>query len=156
MPELIHREHMDTDPIQCVKEHISRSIDDRKPVSRYGLASIVAEQSGMPMDQAQELVEAYCEEHAAYVPAYLGREFGLFWPRVMAVIVIVAGLSIGWYAYSIYKSNKPAYLWFSIATVVIGAGLFLFAKNLGAVQSILAERKADKEKRLREKYAQPR
>jgi hypothetical protein len=155
MPDLIQREHLDTDPLECVKEQIKTATEGRMAISRYGLAEIVAERTGMPIDQAQLLVEAYCDESAAHVPAYLGREFNLFWPKVVAFIFAIGGTAIFWYGMSLSRAKKPAWLWFAIGTILFGFGLFQWVRSLESYQRRAASKRREKETRLRAKYAKP-
>jgi len=124
MPDLIQREHLDTDPLDCLREQIKTATEGRMAISRYGLAEIVAERTGMPLDQAQLLVHAYCDEYASHVPAYLGREFNLFWPKVLAFVFAVAGTGIFWYGVTLRQVRRQcpedglrtAY-WFGLGSV---------------------------------------
>lgn len=156
MPDLIQREHLDTDPVDCVKQQIKLADDARNPISRYGLAEIVSERTGMPLDEAKLLVEAYCEEHAAYIPAYLSNEFGLLWPKVVAFIAAIAGLGVFWYAMTLRMDKKPAWMWFAIGTIVFGLGVFTWVQNLESYKRLLKAKRAEREERLRAKYAKPR
>lgn len=156
MPELIERELLETDPLDCLREQLKTSADGRVPISRFGLAEIVSERTGMPFDQAQLLVDAYCDQYATHVPAYLGREFNLFWPKVLAFTFTIAGTGVFWYAMNLQRAKKPAWLWFAVGTVVFGLGVFQWVRGLESYQRRQSEKKAAKEARLRAKYAKPR
>ena len=155
MPDLIQREHLDTDPLDCLREQIKTATEGRMAISRYGLAEIVAERTGMPLDQAQLLVHAYCDEYASHVPAYLGREFNLFWPKVLAFVFAVAGTGIFWYGVTLRQARKPSWLWFAVGTIVFGIGLFQWVRSLESYQRRAATKRREKEARLRAKYAKP-
>lgn len=156
MPDLIEREHLETDPLDCLREQLKTSAEGRMAVSRFGLAEIVAERTGMPMDQAQMLVDAYCDQYATHVPAYLSREFNLFWPKVLAFVFAVAGVGVIWYANGLNRAKKPAWLWFAVGTVILGVAVFQWVRGLESYQKRAAAKKAEKEARLRAKYAKPR
>jgi hypothetical protein len=156
MADLINREFLDTDPVDCVEEEIKVASEGRRALSRYGLAEIVSERTGMPMDQAQLLVDAYCEEHATYIPAYLGREFGLFWPKVLAFLFALVGIGVFWYGNTLRHAKKPAWLWFAIGTAVFGFAVFQWVRSLESYQRRAAAKQKEKDSRLRDKYAKPR
>ena len=153
MPEVTQREHLETDPLDCVREQLKLSADAKMPLSRFGLAEIVSERTGMPMDQSQLLVDAYCEQYATHVPAYLGREFNLFWPKVVAFVFAIAGTSVLWYGMGIHRAKKPAWVWFVTGTILLGIGVFQWVRSLESYQRRTAQRRIDRDARLREKYA---
>lgn len=156
MPEIIEREHLDTDPIICIKEEIETSKKTQTPVSRFGLAEIVSERTGMPIEQAQQLVDAYCDQMATHVPAYLGREFNLFWPKVLAFCFAIIGVTTFWYGMGLFRAKKPAWLWFAIGTVVFGIGVIQWVRSLEKFQQRSAVKRAAREARLKAKYAKIR
>lgn len=153
MPDVMHREHLETDPLDCVREQLKLSADTKTPLSRFGLAEIVSERTGMPVDQAQLLVDAYCDQYATHVPAYLGKEFNLFWPKVIALGFAIAGTAVLWYGMGLHRAKKPAWMWFAIGTVVLGIGVFQWVRSLESYQRRAAEKRTEREARLREKYA---
>jgi hypothetical protein len=156
MPDIIQREHLDTNPVDCLKEELKTASDGRQAVSRYGLAETVAERTGMPFEQAQLLVDAFCDENAPHVPAYLKREFNLFWPKVLAFAFAVGGIAVFWYGMGLARAKKPAWLWFAVGTVIFGIGVFQWVRGLERYQNRAAQRRAAKEARLKEKYARMR
>ncbi|MBC8063509.1 MAG: hypothetical protein H7Y17_01665 [Chlorobia bacterium] len=115
----------------------------------------MSERTGMPMDQAQLLVETYCEENATHVPAYLRREFGLFWPKVVAFVFAIAGTSAFWYGMGLQRAKKPAWLWLAIGTILFGIGVFQWVRSLESFQKRALLKNEEKNARLRAKYAKP-
>ena len=156
MPTIIEREKLDTDPIQLVWHELEAAKKERRPLSRFGLAAKVAEQTGMPEDQAALLVEAFCEQHAAATPAYLRSEFSLFWPKVMAVIFALTGAGIFWLGSYLAHGHRPSWPWLVGGTVVVGLGVFQWVRSLEKYQIYSRQRRMEKTERLREKYAKPR
>lgn len=156
MSTIIEREKLDTDPIELLKTEVERSKKERHPISRYGLAEIVAERTQMPLEQAQLLVEAFCDENATAVPAYLGSELKLFWPKVWACILAAAGFGIFWFGRDAWLHKKPAWMWFALGTIVFGLGVFQWVRSLESYRARRRVQSAERERRLREKYAKPR
>jgi hypothetical protein len=156
MADLINRELLDTDPVDCVEEQIKTAAEGHRPLSRYGLAEIVSERTGMPMEQAQLLVDAYCDEYAPQIPAYLRNEFNLFWPKVLGFTFAVVGISGFWYAVTLRQAKKPAWVWFAAGTILFGVGVFQWVRSLESFQRRAAIKRREKDSRLREKYAKPR
>lgn len=156
MANLIERELLETDPLDCLREQLKGSSDSRTPISRFGLAEIISERTGMPLDQAKLLVDAYCDQYATHVPAYLGKEFNLFWPKVLALVFTFAGIAVLWYGMHLHRMGKPAWFWFALGTLVIGVGIFQWVRGLESFQQRIVTKRAEKEARLRAKYAKPR
>lgn len=156
MPDIIQREHLDTNPVECLREELKTASEGRQAVSRFGLAETVAERTGMPLEQAQLLVDAFCDENAAHVPAYLRREFNLFWPKVLSFMFAIAGTAVFWYGMGLFRAKKPAWMWFAVGTLVFGFGVFQWVRSLEKFQVRAASRRAAKEARLKEKYARMR
>ncbi len=155
MSTIIEREKLDTDPVQLMREELAAAQKDRRPISRFGLAAKVAEQTGMPQDQAVLLVEAFCDEHAECTPAYLNNEFGLFWPKVLAVIFTAAGIGVFWFGTQVMHDKRSGWPWLVAGTIVVGIGVFQWVRSLERFQIYSRQKRAEKAARLREKYAKP-
>lgn len=156
MAEVLLREQLDTDPVDFIKEQLRHSGETCTPISRFGLSEMLAERTGMEMDEAQAEVDRYCNIAANHIPAYLSREFNLFWPKVLAVVFAVAGLAVFWYGVGLFRAKQPAWIWFMAGTIVFGCGVFHWVRSLERYQARLQEKRRLKRERLRAKYAKPR
>ena len=156
MAEVILREHLDTDPVECIKQHIKSAEDAKVPISRFGLSEIIAEQTGIAPDEARAQVDDYCDIAARHLPDYLSKEFHLFWPKVVAFAFAVAGMGVFWYGMTLFRAKHPAWLWFCMGTILFGIGLFQWVRSLERYQIRHARKLRDKRERLRAKYAKPR
>jgi len=156
LAEVLLREHLDTDPVECIKELLKTMSETQTPVSRFGLTEMLAERTGLPSDEAREQVDLYCDIAARHVPDYLHSEFHLFWPKVLAFVFAAAGIAVFWYGMSLYRAKHPAWIWFCVGTVVFGIGVFQWVRSLERYQVRQAEKAREARIRLRSKYAKHR
>ena len=156
MAEVMLREHLDTDPVDCIKLQLKAAENSRTPISRFGLTEILSERCGLSVEEAREQVDQYCDIAAQHVPDYLGSEFHLFWPKVLAFVFAIAGMGIFWYGVTLQKAKQPSWLWFCVGTIVFGIGVFQWVRSLERYQLRQARKAREARERLRVKYAKPR
>ncbi len=118
------------DPETLLKTQLETAYEARKPVSRYALARVVSERMQLPIKESEAIVEAYCEEKAPGIPAYLGSEFGIFWLKVVAVVVAAGGIGVFWYAAKLIKAHEVAYIPLIVGTLICGLAAFLWVRSV--------------------------
>src|SRR5436309_1938003 len=110
-------EVQDLDPVELVTNEIELSRKEHRPVSRQLLADLVFTKTGMRMDQAWLLVDAYCDEHEAAIPGYLSLEFNMHWPKVVGVLLAVAAIVVAWMG---VQATQAKWAYFCGATLIWG------------------------------------
>lgn len=119
-----------TDPDAFLKKELELAYEGRKALSRYALARIVSERMKMPIKEAEAIVEAYCAEKAPATPAYLGSEFGIFWLKVVAIVVAMGGLGVFWYSAQMIRNHEPAFVPLALGTIICGSAVFLWVRSI--------------------------
>jgi hypothetical protein len=145
MPEIIQREFIDTDPLQYLGAQIQSARASCQPISKFSLAETLSERTGMPIDQAHLLVDAYCEEHEAHIPDYLGGEFNLFWPKVLAFGMALAGIGIFRYAVYLRSIKQSSWIWMMVGTVVFGLGALQWVRSLESYRTRSESKRKEKQ-----------
>lgn len=149
MPEISQREFIDTDPLDYLGSQIQSARTNCQPISKFSLAETLAERTGMPIDQAHLLVEAYCEEHETHIPDYLGGEFNLFWPKVVALGMALAGMGIFRYAVHLRSVRQSSWIWMMLGTVVFGLGVLMWVRSLETFRLHAQSKRQAREKQPR-------
>lgn len=116
--------------VDIIQSEIQRARDDRRPTSRQMLAEIINERTGMPVADALAIVDAYCEAEEPAIPYYLQEEFAIPYLKFVAIVIALGGIAFMWYGVTQQQKGKPAYMWYSIGTVVIGIGVFAWVQSL--------------------------
>lgn len=116
--------------VDIIQREIQKARDDRRPTSRQMLAEIINERTGMPVSQATQIVDAYCEAEEPAIPYYLQDEFAIPYLKFIAIVIAMAGIGFIWYGVTQQRTGKPAYMWYSVGTVVIGLGVFAWVQSL--------------------------
>lgn len=116
--------------VDIIQREIQKARDDRRPTSRQMLAEIINERTGMPVSEAVHIVDAYCESEEPAIPYYLQDEFAIPYLKFIAVIIAMAGIGFVWYGVTQLRVGKPAYIWYSLGTVIIGLGVFAWVQSL--------------------------
>jgi hypothetical protein len=116
--------------VDIIQDEIKKARDDRRPTSRQTLAEIVHERSGMPIAEALQLVDSYCETEEPAIPYYLQEEFAIPYLKFIAIMIVLGGIAFIWYGVTEQRKGRPAYVWYSLGTVVIGLGVFAWVQSL--------------------------
>ena len=116
--------------VDIIQSEIQRARQDHRPTSRQMLAEMINERTGMPVAEALHIVDAYCEAEEPAIPYYLQDEFAIPYLKFVAIVIAMAGIAFMWYAVTQQKSGKPAYVWYSLGTIVIGLGVFAWVQSL--------------------------
>jgi hypothetical protein len=116
--------------VDIIQREIQKARDDRRPTSRQMLAEIINDRTGMPVSEALHIVDAYCENEEPAIPYYLQDEFAIPYLKFVAVIIALAGVGFFWYGVTQQRIGKPAYVWYSLGTVVVGLGVFAWVQSL--------------------------
>lgn len=116
--------------VDIIQREIQKARDDRRPTSRQMLAEIINERTGMPVSEALHVVDAYCENEEPAIPYYLQDEFAIPYLKFVAVIIALAGIGFFWYGVTLQRVGKPAYVWYSLGTIIMGLGVFAWVQSL--------------------------
>lgn len=116
--------------VDIIQNEIQKARDDRRPTSRQQLAEIIRERTGMPVNEALPIVDAYCEAEEPAIPYYLQEEFAIPYLKFVAIMIVVGGLFFIYYGVTEQRKGRPAYVWYSLGTVVIGLGVFAWVQSL--------------------------
>ena len=116
--------------VDIIQGEIQKARNDRRPTSRQMLAEIINERTGMPVAEALHIVDAYCEAEEPAIPYYLQEEFAIPYLKFVAIVIALVGIAFVWYGVMQQRLGKPAYVWYSLGTVVIGLGVFAWVQSL--------------------------
>lgn len=108
-----------------------------RPISRVTLSRRLHDEHGLPIKEAEEFVEAFCDEHEPAVPEYLSSEFGTPYLKVIAVINVL--IAISFLVMAVRFSGRGQGLWMGLGL----GGLFLVGAGFAWVNSL---RKPDEPK----------
>lgn len=114
-----------TDTLELVEQEIKAARKEARPTSRQALTQIVHRRTGMPLKDAADLVDAFCNEREPGVPAYLASEFVIGWLKVVAIGNVVIGAVFFFYAARAFEKGQP--IWPLLVAGVIFSGLALFS-----------------------------
>ena len=118
---------------QVIEREIERARVQLKPISRRSLRERLVHEQKLSPKEAEELVDAYCEERAPYTPDYLSDEFLLPYIKLAGLVfVIISLLTIGYGAH-LWINSERSWPWF-----VIGAVLFTIS-GVGLVKALRYE-----------------
>jgi hypothetical protein len=127
---------------EVMKEFLDAEVkaasESRTPISRRTLTDLVTAKFNLPFAEAWEEVDGYCNESAPHVPAYLSEEIGLHWPKVIGALLAVGGIAL----VPVGISSKNGPLWYTVATLLVGVGAFLFVRSLESFQEYSKRKKA--------------
>ena len=93
----------------------------------------------MPVNEALQIVDAYCEAEEPAIPYYRQDEFAIPYLKFVAIVIVAVGIGFMYYGVTQQRSGKPAYVWYSIGTVTIGVGVFAWVQSL---EKYVARRRA--------------
>lgn len=123
------------DPLELfVYEEIQAAKSSNKPVSRYALTSILAQEKNMPRKLADQVVVEYCDEYFPSIPEYLGNEF--LTPFIKTSALILAILGVGLLLWSLRVRNLGG----NDRYMYDGAGILLLLAAAGYIRGIYTEK----------------
>lgn len=130
------------DLIDLIASEILSARLETRPTSRQELANIVNKRTGMPVSDAFEFVDRYCDENEPGVPGFLQEEFAIPYLKLLGVIFALGSLVIVYYAVKAYQAHHPNYWIIACSGVcVFGFGVLSWVKSL--------EREAEQGKKKR-------
>lgn len=116
--------------LDIIQSEIKQARDDRRPTSRQQLAEIIRDRTGMPVNEALQIVDAYCEAEEPGIPFYLQDEFAIPYLKFIAIMIVLGGIAFIYYGVTVQRSGKPAHVWYSLGTVTMGLGVFAWVQSL--------------------------
>lgn len=129
------------DLIALVSQEIRTARMETRPTSRQELANIVHQRAGMPMSEAFEFVDRYCDEHEPGVPGFLQEEFAIPYLKVLAVINAIIAIVLCYNGVESYKTKQHP--WWAITSVGV---IFFGLSALSWVKSLEREVERSKKK----------
>jgi len=116
---------------EMIAAAIEKAREDLKPISRRMLGLMLNQKRNLPYKEAIEIVDAYCDEKAPYIPGYVSSEFGIYWLKVIAVFNVLIGVTVAYFGVRAYQDPKQiAWPWFCVATIFIGLAALSWVKSV--------------------------
>jgi hypothetical protein len=129
------------DLIALVSQEILAARMATRPTSRQELANIVHERSGMPVSDAFEFVDRYCDEHEPGVPGFLQEEFAIPYLKVLAVFNAIVAIGLCYNGVRAYEAKSPH--WWAVVSFGV---LFFGFSALSWVKSLEREVERNRKK----------
>jgi hypothetical protein len=118
------------DLIDLISTEIHLAREETRPTSRQELAHIVNARTGMPLTDAFEFVDRYCDENEPGVPGYLQEEFAIPYLKVVAVFFAIVAMVLCYNGVSLYRTAHPWWIWVTIGVLFFGAAALSWVKSL--------------------------
>jgi hypothetical protein len=118
------------DCLAIVEQEIAAARQERRPMSRQALATLVQKRTGMPPKDAVAIVEAFCEEKEPHLPEFLESEFVIGWLKVIAVGNAIVGVVFFYFASKAHQRGEPIWIYLVLGTVFVGFAAFSWVKSL--------------------------
>lgn len=116
--------------IALVEQEIAAAREQRRPMSRQGLASLVQKRTGMPAKDALAIVAAFCDEKEPALPEFLESEFVIGWLKVVAGALVLLGGGFYWEAQEAHRRGNAYWPWIFLGTVFVLTAVFSWVKSL--------------------------
>ncbi len=113
-----------------VAQEIARAEYDRVPTSRQKLSQLVAAEFKIPLPDATNLVDEYCDDQAPGVPYYLKDEFESPFLKVMAVVNSILGIFVLWRGANLWRLQKTSWPWFVVGAFLVGCAGYCWFKTI--------------------------
>lgn len=130
MATVNHPSGENVDCIALVQQEIASAREQRRPMSRQGLATLVQKRTGMPPKDALAIVAAFCDEKEPALPEYLESEFVIGWLKVVAVGLVVVGIVFFFYAQKAHSRGDAYWPYLLLGTVFVGTAVFSWVRSL--------------------------
>jgi len=130
MPSLDEGQTPKERAIERIAQEIARAEYDRIPTSRQKLSQMVFAEFKIPLPDAANLVDEYCDEKAPGVPFFLQDELESPFLKIAAVVNSILGIGFLYYGAHQWRAQKPSWVLFVLGAVFIGLAGWSFFKIL--------------------------